>query len=132
MLREELCCPTWKKIVYLTKVEDTQFIGDLKRFIIKDCLQRCRENLNFDLMKRATFLDGRFKAMKSIDPIQRESLKGEILIEIDAVTVNLPVQLQPQLEDPRNRQNNKMSLECDSDEDNDASAQNLSVKKELI
>ena len=56
--------------------------------------------------------------MKSIDPIQRES-------------VNFPVQVQLQLEDPRNRQNKKMSLECDSDEDNDASAQNLSVKKEL-
>ena len=69
--------------------------------------------------------------MKSIDPIQRESLKIEILIEMEAVTVNLPVQVQPQLEDPRNRQNKKMSLECDSDEDNDASAQNLSVKKEL-
>ena len=53
--------------------------------------------------------------MKSIDPIQRESLKIEILIEMEAVTVNLPVQVQPQLEDPRNRPNKKMSLESDSD-----------------
>ena len=41
--------PYMKKIVHLTRVENTdpQFIGDLKRFIIKDFLQRCRENLNY-------------------------------------------------------------------------------------
>ena len=125
--------PYMKKIVYLTKVENTdpQFIGDLKRFINQDFLQRCRENLDFDLLKRATFLDGRFKAMKSIEPIQRESLKGDILVEMEAIAVNLPVQEQPQLEDPRNRPKKKMSLESDSDEDDDTSTQNLSVKKEF-
>ena len=50
---------------------------------------------------------------------------------MEAVTVSQPVQVQPQLEDPRNRPKKKMSLESDSDEDDDASAQNLYVKKEL-
>ena len=60
--------PYMKKIVLLTKVKntDSQFVGDLKRFINKDFLQRCRDNVNFDLCKKATFLDARFKSMKKL------------------------------------------------------------------
>ena len=118
-----------KKIVHLTRVEETdpQFIGDLKRFINRDFLQRCRENLNYDLPKKATFLDGRFKAMKLIDPSQREPLKADILSEMEAQNVILPEHGQIQL-NKRNKPKKKMSLESDSDED--TSTHNMSVCEE--
>ena len=54
---EAIVLPYMKKIVYLTRVEDTDpvFIAELKRFINHDFLQRCRANLHFDLLKKATF-----------------------------------------------------------------------------
>ena len=53
--------PYMKKVIYLSRVEETDpnFIVELKRFIIRDFLKRCKENINFDLLKKATFLNPR-------------------------------------------------------------------------
>ena len=119
--------PYMKKIVYLTRVENTdlEFIGNLKRFINQDFLQRCRENLNFDLCKKATFLDARFKSLKSIESSQREVLKEEIMEEMKKVKVEKSEENQP------DKYRKKVSLESDSDEDDFTASGTQSVKKEL-
>ena len=115
--------PYMKKIVYLVKVEDTdpKFIVDLKSFITRDFLQRCRENLNFDLLKKATFLDPRYKSMKSIDQSQRKSLRREIKEELDMLTV--PVREKSVTEDAEKskpeKKKKRISLESDDDDSGD-------------
>ena len=124
--------PYMKKIVFLTRVEDTdpKFIGDLKSFINNDFLQRCRANLNFDLLKKATFLDARFKTLKSIEPVQRELLKNEILMEMEEIEVKLPDKGKPQSDhDVRPKKRKRISLE--SDDEDSSSAWDVSAKKEL-
>ena len=81
--------PYLKRVVILLKIEDTdpKYIIDMKSFIIKDWFERCRANLNFGLLKKATFLDPRFKSMKSIDPTQFEQLKREIACELEALEI---------------------------------------------
>ena len=120
--------PYMKKIVLLTKVEDTdpQFVGDLKRYINKDFLQRCREKVNFDLCKKATFLDARFKSMKSIEASQREVLKEEIIEEMKKV------QMEKSKETRHKNHVRKVSLESESDSEEDVGTGNetQSVKKE--
>ena len=115
--------PYMKKIVYLVKVEDTdpKFIVDLKSFITRDFLQRCRDNLNFDLLKKATFLDPRYKSMKSIDQSQRKSLRREIKEELDMLTV--PVREKSVTEDAEKskpeKKKKRISLESDDDDSGD-------------
>ena len=125
--------PYMKKIVFLTRVEETdpKFIGDLKSFINKDFLQRCRANLNFDLLKKATFLDARFKTLKSLEPVQRELLKNEILMEMETVKFKLPNKEKPQSEDHDVRPKKRKRISLESDDEESASEGGLSVKKEL-
>ena len=107
--------PYMKKIVMLTKVENTdpKFVVDLKKFINKDFLERCRHNVNFDLCKKATFLDARFKSLKCIEESQRVDLKQEIVEEMK--TVKLEVKERPdQL--PHSRNPKKLTLESESDD----------------
>ena len=69
--------PYMKKIVYLTRVEDTDpvFIVELKRFINHDFLQRCQANLHFDLLKKATFFHPSYKSIKSIEEVHSLRLR---------------------------------------------------------
>lgn len=120
--------PYMKKVVYLIRVEETdpKFIVDFKNFIIRDFLQRCRENLNFDLLKKATFLDPRFKSMKSIDQSQLEELKEEIKFELASLAGQDQVETK---ENPKkeSKKRKRISLESDDEEDND----DFTVAKEL-
>ena len=81
--------PYMKKIVYLTRVEDTDpvFIAELKRFINHDFLQRCQANLHFDHLKKATFFHPSYKSMKSIEEVHRIQLKVEIKAEMESLNV---------------------------------------------
>ena len=123
--------PYTKKVVFLTRVEETdpKFIVELKKFINKDCLQRCRENLNINLLKKATFLDGRFKSLKSLEPSMREPLKREILLEMEALPTSFPVKEQLQSANPDKR-SKKKRLRLESD-DEDSDDEDLSAMKEI-
>ena len=125
--------PYMKKIVFLTRVEETdpKFIGDLKSFINKDFLQRCQANLNFDLLKKATFLDARFKSLKSLEPVQRELLKNEIWMEMEAIKVKFPDKEKPQSEDLDVRPKKRKRISLESDDEESTSEGDMSVKKEL-
>ena len=123
--------PYMKKIVSLTKVEDTDpvFIADFKNFIIKDFLQRCRDNLNFGLLKKATFLDPRFKSMKCIEEPQRAQLKKEIKLELEnTIVINEQKPAGPDDSNKEQKKRKRLSLESD-DEDEDTG--DLGVDKEL-
>ena len=121
--------PYLKKVVSLVRIEETdpKFIVEFKSFIIKDFLQRCRDNLNFDLLKKATFLDARFKSLKSLEQTQRDEVREEIKVELKALKVPGDAPKETPDGDPRkkSKKSTKMSLESD-DEDDD-----LSLEKEL-
>ena len=122
--------PYMKKIVMLTKVKNTdpKFVVDLKKFINKDFLQRCRDNINFDLCKKATFLDVRFKSLKCIEESQRVDLKQEMIEEMK--TVELEEKEQPhQL--PHSREPKKLTLESESEDDEMTASESSGVMKEL-
>lgn len=119
--------PYMKKIVYLSRVEDTDpnFIVELKRFIIRDFLRRCKENINFDLLKKATFLDPRYKSLKSIEPAQRDELMKEIKLELEGVKVGSTKTVES---DGRTKKVNIMCLESSDDEDDN---DGMTIEKEL-
>ena len=121
--------PYMKKVVGLTRVSDTDpvFIAELKRFINKDFLQRCRVNLNFGLLKRATFFHPTYKAMKSIEESQRLQLRSEIKAEMESLVMQKSsVEQRPKPENKRRR----LVLESD-DEDEEPVAATLDVELEL-
>ena len=122
--------PYCKKVVYLVKVEDTdpKFIVDFKNFIIKDFLKRCRDNLNFDQLKLATFLDPRFKSLKSLEPSQRTQLFKEIKTELKSLTEPEVKSMEGTSETKSVHKKKKITLESDEEEDD---SEDISAEKEL-
>ena len=123
--------PYMKKVVSLLTVEDTdpQFIVELKSFIRKDFLQRCRENLNFDILRKATLFDPRYKSMKSIDPTQKEQLLVDIEIELEAMECPQKRKNDPVVDNIQTSKKKLKRLVLESDDESEY--EDFTVKQEL-
>ena len=112
-------------------MNDVAYIAELKNVMLTDIRQRITDNVNLEVMFKATALDVRYKRLKMIPKNQRPSVYNNLKDEMQGLL--LAQQLQASNEDRRDESNNKKQklsdfYESESDEEEE---DNNSANREM-
>ena len=112
-------------------LNDVSYIAELKNVMLTDIRQRITDNVNLEVMFKATALDVRYKRLKMIPKNQRPSVYNNLKDEMQGLL--LAQQLRASNEDRRDESNNKKQklsdfYESESDEEEE---DNNSVNREM-
>ena len=110
--------------------DDPVYIAKMKEIILEDFKPRLIENLNFELLLKATALDPRFKLMKMVEDKEgREKVFDKIEEELNALSQKKTVTTKKD-ENVVKVKKQKLCLDFDESDEEDEQNEN-SVKREL-